>query len=94
MSVLVRIGNRKAIFRTGEWICSDSGTESLLNEATESWIIATGGPPLNHPDPEHAAAHEVIRQVGGEIRVHVPAANPRMRRLFFGRRQMRLDFAE
>ena len=77
MSVLARIGNRKAIFRTGEWICSDSHTESLLNRATESWIVATGGPPLNHPDPEHAAAYEVIRQVGGEITVHIPAANRR-----------------
>ena len=92
MSVLARIGNRKAIFRTGIWVCSDAPTETLLNQATESWILSTGGPPLNHPDPEHAAAHEVIRRVGGQITVHVPAANRRMRRHFFGRRQMRLDF--
>ena len=91
MSVLVRIGNRKAIFRTGVWICSDPGTETLLNEATESWIMATGGPPLNHPDPEHAAAHEVITRVGGAITVHIPA-HGRMRKQFFSRRQMRLDF--
>lgn len=45
MSVLVRIGNRKAIFRTGVWLCSDPGTETLLNQATESWILSTGGPP-------------------------------------------------
>ncbi len=92
MSVLARIGNRKAIFRTGLWLCSDPGTERLLNQAMESWIVSTGGPPLNHPDPEHATAHEVIRQVGGTITAHVPAANRRMRRHFFGRRQMRLDF--
>ena len=91
MSVLVRIGNRKAIFRTGVWVCSDSGTESLLNQATESWILSTGGPPLDHPDPEHAAANEVIRRVGGEITVHIPA-HRRMRRHFFGRRQMRFEF--
>ena len=92
MSILARIGNRKAIFRTGVWLCSDSGTETLLNQATETWISTTGGPPLNHPDPEHAAANEVIRQVGGEIKVHVPAAGRHIRRLFFGRRQMTLDF--
>jgi hypothetical protein len=91
MSVLVRIGNRKAIFRTGVWISSDPGTETLLNEATDSWILATGGPPLNHPDPEHAAAHEVIRRVGGAITVHIPA-HRRMRKHFFTRRQMRLEF--
>lgn len=91
MSVLVRIGNRKAIFRTGVWISSDPATETLLNKATESWILATGGPPLNHPDPEHAAADEVIRQVGGAITVHIPT-HGRMRKHFIGRRQMRLDF--
>ena len=92
MSVLARIGNRKAIFRTGVWLCSDARTETLLNQAMESWIISTGGPPLNHPDPEHAAAHEVVRRVGGAITVHIPATNLRMRKLFFGRRQMRFDF--
>ncbi len=92
MSVLVRIGNRKAIFRTGVWICSDAMTETLLNETTESWIMATGGPPLNHPDPEHAAAHEVIRRVGGAITMHIPAVNRGIRKHFFGRRQMRLKF--
>ena len=91
MSVLVRIGNRKAIFRTGVWLCSDRGTEMLLNQATESWIVSTGGPPLNHPDPEHVAAHEVVRRVGGAITMHIPA-NGRMRQHFVRRRQMRLEF--
>ena len=92
MSVLARIGKRKAIFRTGVWLSSDPGTESLLNQAMESWIVSTGGPPLDHPDPEHAAAREVIRRVGGAITVHIPAANRQMRKLFFSRRQMRFDF--
>ncbi len=92
MSVLARIGKRKAIFRTGVWLSSDPGIETLLNQAVESWIVSTGGPPLNHPDPEHATAHEVIRQLGGAITVHVPAANRRTRQIFFRRRQMRFDF--
>ena len=92
MSVLARIVKRKAIFRTGVWLSSDPGTESLLNQAMESWIVSTGGPPLDHPDPEHAAAREVIRRVGGAITVHIPAANRQIRKLFFSRRQMRFDF--
>lgn len=92
MSVLIRIGkNRKAIFRDGVWRCSDRAIERRLNAATAAWIDAAGGPPLNSPDPEYAAAVEIIRLEAARIDLHVPA-NVRLKRLFFNRRQQRLDF--
>lgn len=92
MSVLIRIGqNRKAIFRDGVWRCSDLAIERRLNAATAAWIDSTGGPPLNAGDPEFAAALEIIRLEAARIDLHVPA-NVRLTRLFFNRRQLRLDF--
>jgi hypothetical protein len=89
MSVLVQIGRRKAIFRAGTW--RSSALERRLNNATEAWIQATGGPPLRHQDPEQCAAAEIVRRLGGEVKLHVPADH-RTKRLFVSRRQMRFDF--
>jgi hypothetical protein len=92
MAVMVRIQNRKAIFRHGAWICSDPAMEKNLNLALESWIEQTGGPPLGDRDPEHTAAQVVTGQMGGRILAHVPSNLKRSRAFFFERRQIRLPF--
>lgn len=38
MSVLLRIGNYKAILRAGEWRCAHQPLETALNDFTRHWI--------------------------------------------------------
>ncbi len=41
MSVLLRIGNYKAILRAGEWRCAHAPLEAALNDFTRHWIHRT-----------------------------------------------------
>lgn len=88
MSVLVRIGTRKAILREGMWLCADPEIEDRLNEATESWITTTGGPPISDSDPELTVAKTIGARFGARILVHVEPHAGRSREIYFNRRQM------
>lgn len=92
MSVLVRIGARKAVLRDGKWLCADAETEARLNEATESWIAETGGPPIADNDPERTVANTIGKLLGGRVLLHVPANPQRSRKLYFDRRQLGFNY--
>jgi len=93
MSVLVRIGKRKAFLRRGEWFSSDLELESLLNTATTAWIQETGGPPLQDNNPEKTVAKEIIQRLGGRIVRRVPPSPKHTARIYISRRQLNLDFS-
>ena len=92
MSVLVRIGNRKAILRWGEWWSADKELERQLNEATTSWIRETGGPPLKDRDQERTVAVEMARRYEGRLALHVKSRSGKSTQRFVEQRQMVLEF--
>ncbi|MBK5293679.1 MAG: hypothetical protein JJE04_18625 [Acidobacteriia bacterium] len=92
MSVLVRIGNKKAFLRAGRWMCADAETEKHLNETTAAWIAATGGPPLGDRDQEHTVARHVASQIGGRVLLHLKSTTGASEKYFYRQRQMKLDF--
>jgi len=92
MSVLVRVGNRKAILRAGLWLCSDPLIEDRLNQATSRWIADTGGPPFNDRHQERTVAREMMRRFGGRVTLYLPSATSRSEQYFFSQRQLRLEF--
>ena len=92
MSVLIRVGATKAIFREGEWVSCERLLEARLNEVTSTWIEETGGPSLRDGDPERACAQAVASLVGGVVVKHLPSRGKSMHEMFLGRRQMTLDF--
>lgn len=92
MSVMVRVGRRKAFFRDATWRSSDLRLEALLNEMTQRWLRDTGGPPLGDYDQELAVAREIARQAGGRIGAHVRSDSQALKRQFFAHRQMEFAF--
>lgn len=92
MSVLIRIGRHKAILRDGVWVCADPETEARLNEATESWIATTGGPPISDSDPERTVARTIGALFGARVLLHVEADPGRSRKMYLNRRQMGLNY--
>jgi hypothetical protein len=94
MGVLISIARRKAFLRRGRWVSANAEIEQMLNAATDSWIRETGGPPIDSPDPEHALAAEMVRRFGGRILGHSTRKDNLVRRLYFSRRQLLLDFSK
>ncbi len=92
MSVLVRIGNKKAILRAGQWTCADAEIEKMLNDTTSAWISTTGGPPLGDRDQERTVAREVASRAGGRVLLHLKSNSGASEKYFYNQRQMRLDF--
>jgi hypothetical protein len=92
MSVLVRFGQRKAIFRTGEWLCCDLVLESRLNRATTAWIQDSGGPKLNDTDQEKTVAKHLAGSLGGRVLLHLEAKSRAAQRRFFEQRQLSFNF--
>jgi len=92
MSVLIRVDGRKAIYRSGKWFSSDSELENSLNQLTDQWISATGGPPIEEKDQELAIAAEVANRTGGRVKLHYPSMSKKTAAILFSKRQMTLDF--
>jgi hypothetical protein len=92
MSVLVRFGGHKAILRWGEWWSADKDLERKLNEATSSWIRATGGPSLADRDQERAVAQEIGGRFGGNVMIHVKSRTGKSAQRFLEQRQMVIEF--
>jgi hypothetical protein len=92
MSVLVRIGARKAILRHGVWVSSDQTLEKQLNESTSRWISETGGPRIEARDQEGIVAQEMANRFGGLIHLKTKPKGDQSSRHFLGQRQMTLHF--
>lgn len=92
MGVFISVRRKKAFLRDGTWRSCESDLESRLNEATESWILETGGPPLHSKDPELDVAREMARRLGGRIILKVQAPPRQAARDYFSKRQYKLVF--
>ncbi|GAB4419060.1 MAG: hypothetical protein OHK0021_23950 [Bryobacter sp.] len=92
MSVLVRIGRKKAILCEAMWKAADLELETQLQHATEIWIQKTGGPPLSHKDPDLFAAEALKPELGFEIAAKTPPKGKAARRAYLAKRQIRLPF--
>lgn len=90
MGVLAQFDGRKAFLRQGAWVSADRALENRLNDATETWIQETGGPPLSDSDPERTVARTIAARLGGRILIHQPGHPSESRRVYFERRQLRL----
>lgn len=92
MSVLVRIGRKKAILCAGRWSCADARVEEQLQSALDIWIQRTGGPPIGNPDPDRFAADAMRNELDYEV---VLSNRPRKRipqTAYLSKRQLRLPF--
>jgi len=92
MGVVVHYGRKKAFLRDGVWRSSDSALESRLNALTQDWVLSTGGPKLNEPDPELTAAKRIAEATGGRVVLHVQARPKIERQVWASRRQYALPF--
>ncbi len=92
MSVLVSFGGRKAILRSGAWICCDLAMESRLNRVTTDWIQSTGGPGLHDSDQEKTVASQIATQLGGRVLLHLKSNSRESARRFFEQRQLSFTF--
>ena len=92
MGVILSLGRQKAFLRDGEWRCADLALERRLNYLTTQWIVETGGPKLNSPDPEVETARELERLTGGRVLLQSKSNARKAARIYFARRQYRLAF--
>jgi hypothetical protein len=92
MSVLLRIGNRKAFLAAGRWTSASARLERELNESTNSWFQETGGPSIREPEQERAVAAEMARRFQGDVVVYLRSASRASSKAFLAQRQMQLDF--
>jgi hypothetical protein len=91
MAILLRVQQRTAILRRGQWLSSDADLERLLNDTMNAWIGETGGPALSDADPEFTAARETAQRVAGRVVLRV-AAGRKGQRVYADRRQMSFKF--
>lgn len=92
MSVIVRIGRKKAILCSGEWTSADTRLEEQLQAGLEIWIHKTGGPPIGHPDPDHYAAEALRDELGYEIVLSNKPKRGAAGNAYLGKRQIKLPF--
>jgi hypothetical protein len=92
MSVIVRLGRKKAILCAGEWSCADRRLEEDLQAALEIWIHKTGGPPIGNEDPDLYAAEALRGELGLEIVLRNKPRRSTAAEAYLGKRQYRLPF--
>lgn len=92
MSVIVRIGHKKAILCASEWRCADLRLEVELQSALETWIARTGGPPLKESDPDHFAAEAMASDLGFEVISSLKPKGKAAQTSYLKRRQLPLPF--
>lgn len=92
MGSLVRFGRHRAFLREAEWRCADPVFEQSLNDEMNTWLRETGGPSLSDPHPDHTAAREIARRLGGRVLLSVKSDRGRAAEVYFDRRQMSLSF--
>jgi hypothetical protein len=92
MSVLVRIGRKKAILCAGSWSCADPRLEEQLQAALEIWVQKTGGPPIGNPDPDKYAAEAIRLEMDYEILISNRPKRSNVKNAYLAKRQIRLPF--
>ncbi len=92
MSVLVRIGRKKAILCSGKWTSADPRLEEQLQAALDIWIHKSGGPPIGHTDPDHFAAHAIQAESNYEIVLSSKPRRTLAKNAYLAKRQIRLPF--
>lgn len=92
MSVLIRVGIRKAILRAGRWISADLALERQLNETTSQWIKETGGPRLDDGEPEKTVAQEMVNRYKGHLLVYLKSRSRVSSESFVRQRQLEFTF--
>jgi hypothetical protein len=92
MSVLVRLGRKKAFLCEAVWRCSDIEIEQQLQQALEIWIHKTGGPPMSNKDPDSFAAGALADECGFEVTHVTPPKGRKARNAYLAHRQIRLPF--
>ncbi len=92
MSVLVRVGRKKAILCEAEWRSADRDLESHFQNMLELWIARTGGPPLSHKDPDNYAARALQPDLGFDITHNTSPKGRAARTAYLSKRQYRLPF--
>jgi hypothetical protein len=92
MSVLVRIGRKKAILCAGKWSCADTRVEEQLQAALEIWVQKTGGPPIGNPDPDKYAAEAIRHEMDFEVILANKPKSHKPQNAYLSKRQIRLPF--
>jgi hypothetical protein len=93
MSVLVRIGRKKAILCAGKWRCADMRLEAQLQECLELWVQRTGGPPIGNADPDKFAAEAMCVEMEMEVILSNRPKSRSSQSAYLSKRQIRLPFA-
>lgn len=92
MSVLVRIGRKKAILCAGKWSCADTRLEQQLQTSLEIWIQKTGGPPIGESDPDGYAAEAIRLEMSYEVVLSNRPQKRKSQTAYLSKRQIRLPF--
>jgi hypothetical protein len=92
MSVLVRIGRKKAILCAGKWSCADLRLEEQLQAALEVWVLKTGGPPIGNADPDKYAAEAMRHELDYEVLITNRPKKRAPQNAYLSKRQYRLPF--
>jgi len=92
MSVLVRIGRKKAILCSGKWSCADLRLEEELQAVLEIWVQKSGGPPIGSPDPDKYAAEAIRHELNYEVILSNRPKKAKAQNAYLAKRQYRLPF--
>ena len=92
MSVIVRIGRKKAILCAAKWRCADPCLEEQLQASLDIWVQTTGGPPIKHEDPDRFAAEAIRHKVEYEVLLSSRPKGRTARTAYLAKRQFRLPF--
>lgn len=92
MSVLVRIGRKKAILCAGKWSCADLRLEEQLQASLDIWVQKTGGPPIGHADPDKFAAEAIRHEMAYEVILSNRPKSRGPQSAYVTKRQIRLPF--
>ena len=92
MSVLVRIGRKKAILCGGRWTCADLRLEERLQATLDIWVLKSGGPPLSHADPDKYAAEAICGELGFDVLLSARPKSRIAQIAYLAKRQIRLPF--
>lgn len=92
MSVLVRIGRKKAILCGGKWSCADARLEERLQVALDIWVQKTGGPPIGNLDPDKYAAEAIRHEMEFEVVLSNRPKSRQAQTAYLSKRQIRLPF--
>lgn len=92
MSVIVRIGRKKAILCAGKWSCADLALEQQLQAGLDAWIQKTGGPPIKHADPDLYTAEAIAGDFGFELHLTTKPRGRAAKSAYLEARQIKLPF--